>query len=132
MELNNFLKERMVKENNEQINEVVPSFLFKNDDIIKELIKIDKEELNELFSGIFLALNQIGEKLFHNNSNYTLLEEFKLKIKNYNPKSESALDKINDLIFSDFMNEMETEFKENGLKPFYNEKIRSRKAKNQL
>ncbi len=132
MELNNFLKERMVKESNEQINEVVPSFLFKNDDIIKELIKIDKEELNELFSGIFLALNQLGEKLFHNNSNYTLLEEFKLKIKNYNPKSESALDKIKDLIFSDFMNEMETEFKENGLKPFYNEKIRSRKAKNQL
>jgi hypothetical protein len=132
MELNSFLKERLVKDKNEQINEVVPSFLFKNDDIIKELIKIDKEELNELFSGIFLALNQLGEKLFHNNSNYTLLEEFKLKIKNYNPKSELALDKINDLIFSDIITDMETEFKENGLKPFYNEKIKSRKAKNQL
>ena len=132
MELNSFLKERLVKDKNEQINEVVPSFLFKNDDIIKELIKIDKEELNELFSGIFLALNQLGEKLFHNNSNYTLLEEFKLKIKNYNPKSELALDKINDLIFSDIITNMETEFKENGLKPFYNEKIKSRKAKNQL
>ena len=57
MELNSFLKERLVKDQNEQINDVVPNFLFKNDDIIKELLKIEKEDLNELFSGIFLALN---------------------------------------------------------------------------
>lgn len=132
MELNSFLKERLVKDQNEQINDVVPNFLFKNDDIIKELLKIEKEDLNELFSGIFLALNQLGEKLFHNNSNYTLLEEFKLKIKKYNPKAESALEKINDLIFSDIITDMEVEFKENGLKPFYNEKIKLRKSKNQL
>lgn len=129
MEINNFLKDRLEKDKNLQIIDVVPEFLFKYDEIINELYQIDKEDLNELFLGVFLSLNQLGEKLFHNNSSSSLLEEFKVKVKNYNTKSEDALFKINDLILSDLLTAMETEFKENGLKPFYNEKLKSKKPK---
>jgi hypothetical protein len=129
MELNNFLKDRLEKDKNLQIIDVVPEFLFKYDEIINELLNIDKEDLHELFTGVFLSLNQLGEKLFDNNSNSSLLEEFKLKVQNYNIKSEAALFKINDLILSDLLTAMDTEFKENGLKPFYNEKLRYKKPK---
>lgn len=128
MEINNFLKDRLEKDKNIDLIEIVPEFLLNNIEIINELNKIDKEHLNDLFTGIFLALNQLGEKLFDNNTNNTLIEEFKIKIKNYNDKTEFSVNIINDLIFSDLITEMHLEFKENGLKPFYNEKAKQKKT----
>lgn len=129
MEINNFLKERQEKDENLQLKESIPDFLFKFEEIINELKSIEENELNDLFSGVFLSLNQLGDKLFNNDSNITLNEEFKFKIKNYNEKSYNVLLKINDLILSDLITNMEIEFKENGLKPFYDEKNKSRKIK---
>lgn len=129
MEINNFLKERQEKNENLKLKESIPSFLFKFDEIINELKNIEENELNELFSGVFTSLNQLGDKLFNNELNITLIEEFKFKIKNYNEKSYNVLLKINDLILSDLITNMEIEFKENGLKPFYDEKQKNRKIK---
>lgn len=129
MEINNFLKERQEKDENLQLKESIPDFLFKFEEIINELKSIEENELNDLFYGVFLSLNQLGDKLFNNDSNITLNEEFKFKIKNYNEKSYNVLLKINDLILSDLITNMEIEFKENGLKPFYDEKNKSRKIK---
>lgn len=132
MEINNFLKNRVEKDENLQLQENIPEFLFKNEDIINELKKIDENDLNEMFFGVFIALNQLGDKLFRNDSSSTLTEEFKFKVKNYNENSYKIFFQINDLILSDLITDMEVEFKENGLKPFYDEKTKSRRFKNQI
>lgn len=132
MEINNFLKNRVEKDENLQLQENIPEFLFKNEDIINELKKIDENDLNEMFFGVFIALNQLGDKLFRNDSSSTLTEEFKFKVKNYNENSYKIFFQINDLILSDLITDMEVEFKENGLKPFYDKKTKSRRFKNQI
>lgn len=132
MEINNFLKNRVEKDENLQLQENIPAFLFQNEDIINELKKIDENDLNEMFFGVFIALNQLGDKLFRNDSSSTLTEEFKFKVKNYNENSYKIFFQINDLILSDLITDMEVEFKENGLKPFYDEKTKSRRFKNQI
>lgn len=130
MEINNFLKERLEKDENMKLKEIIPSFLFNDVNIINELKKIDENDLFELFNGIFISLNQLGEKLFKNDSNTTLTDEFKFKVKNYNEASYNSLLKINDLVLSDLITTMDFEFKENGLKPFYNEINKSKRNKN--
>jgi len=127
--INNFLKSKISEQENNEFKNVIPDFLFKDDSIIEEIKKIDKSELVEMFGGIFLALNQLGEKLFSHNSELTVNDEFKQKVLSYNPKSEKAFLDINDLIFSDLVSAVEAEYKESGLVPFYNEKFDSRSRK---
>lgn len=121
--INHFLKTKITKVENDEFKDLMPDFLLNDDSIMDEMKKIDKNDIVELFGGVFLALNQLGEKLFLVASNNTVNDDFKQKILNYNPKSDIALSKINDLIFSDIITSIEVEYKENGLTPFYNEKF---------
>lgn len=130
--INNFLQNKIIKVENEEFKDFVPSFLLSDDTIMEEMKKIDKNEITEMFGSVFLALNQLGERLFVVTSNNTVSDDFKEKLITYNPKASEFLSKVNDLIFSDIMTAIEKEYKEKGLAPFYNEKFdnKSRKFKN--
>lgn len=130
--INNFLQNKIIKVENEEFKDFVPSFLLSDDTIMEEMKKIDKTEITEMFGSVFLALNQLGERLFVVTSNNTVSDDFKEKLITYNPKASEFLSKVNDLIFSDIMTAIEKEYKEKGLAPFYNEKFdnKSRKFKN--
>lgn len=132
--LNNFLKSKIIEDENKEFKDIIPSFLFRDDIIISEIKKVERNDVVEMFDGVYLALNQLGDKLFQSNTNVPVNEEFKQKILNYNDKAINAFNSINDLIFSDLMNAIETEYKENGLSPFYNDKYESkiRKIKHNL
>lgn len=132
--INNFLKSKMNEQENNEFKNVIPDFLLLDESITTEIKKINKNDLNELFNGVFLALNQLGEKLFNYDSTLTVNDEFKQKIVLYNPKAEQALSEINDLIFSDMLTSIETQYKENGLTPFYIEKLNTtvKKSKQNL
>jgi len=132
--LNNFLKSKIIEDENKEFKDIIPSFLFADDAIISELKKVERADVNEMFDGVYLALNQLGDKLFQSNTNVPVNEEFKQKILNYNDKAQGAFTNINDLIFSDLMTAIETEYKKNGLVPFYNDKYenKTRKFKHNL
>lgn len=134
MEINKFLKNKQTEYELIELEDVVPDFLLSNDDIFSEIKKLDKDEVLELFNGIFLSLNQLGEKIFLNNTGLTYIDEFKQKIINYNPKALSSLEKLNDLVLSDMIGIIEHEFKENGIKPFFNDKfdLRVKKIKKSI
>lgn len=123
MEINKFLKNKQTECELVEMEDVVPDFLLSNEDIFSEIKKLDKDEALELFNGIFLSLNQLGEKIFLNNTDLTYIDEFKQKVINYNPKALSSLEKLNDLVLSDMIGIIENEFKENGIKPFFNDKF---------
>ena len=123
MEINKFLKNKQTEYELVEMEDVVPDFLLSNDDIFSEIKKLDKDEALELFNGIFLSLNQLGEKIFLNNTDLTYIDEFKQKVINYNPKALSSLEKLNDLVLSDMIGIIENEFKEHGIKPFFNDKF---------
>jgi GTP-dependent phosphoenolpyruvate carboxykinase len=127
--LNSFLKSKIIEDENKEFKDIIPSFLFNDDIIISELKKLERNDAVELFDGVYLALNQLGEKLFHSNTNVPVNEEFKQKILNYNDKADVAFKSINDLIFSDVMTAIETEYKANGLAPFYNDKFENKTKK---
>lgn len=130
--INNFLQNKIIKVENEEFKDFIPSFLLTDDTIMEEMKKIDKNEITEMFGAVFLALNQLGERLFVVTSNNTVSDDFKEKLLTYNPRSNDFLTKVNDLIFSDIMTAIEKEYKEKGLSPFYNERFdnKSRKFKN--
>jgi len=131
MEINKFLKNKQTEYELVEMEDVVPDFLLSNEDIFSEIKNLDKDEALELFNGIFLSLNQLGEKIFLNNTDLTYIDEFKQKVISYNPKALSSLEKLNDLVFSDMIGIIENEFKENGIKPFFNDKfdLRAKKIK---
>lgn len=130
--INNFLQNKIIKVENEEFKDFIPNFLLTDDTIMEEMKKIDKNEITEMFGAVFLALNQLGERLFVVTSNNTVSDDFKEKLLTYNPRSNDFLNKVNDLIFSDIMTAIEKEYKEKGLSPFYNERFdnKSRKFKN--
>jgi hypothetical protein len=130
--INNFLQNKIIKVENEEFKDFIPSFLLTDDTIMEEMKKIDKNEITEMFGAVFLALNQLGERLFVVTSNNTVSDDFKEKLLTYNPRSNDFLNKVNDLIFSDIMTAIEKEYKEKGLSPFYNERFdnKSRKFRN--
>lgn len=132
--LNNFLKSKIIEDENKEFKDIIPSFLFVDDAIISELKKVERADVAEMFDGVYLALNQLGDKLFKSNTNVPVNEEFKQKILNYNDKAQGAFTNINDLIFSDLMTAIETEYKKSGLVPFYNDKYenKTRKFKHNL
>lgn len=132
--LNNFLKSKIIEDENKEFKDIIPSFLFVDDAIISELKKVERADVAEMFDGVYLALNQLGDKLFQSNTNVPVNEEFKQKILNYNDKAQGAFTNINDLIFSDLMTAIETEYKKSGLVPFYNDKYenKTRKFKHNL
>lgn len=123
MEINKFLKNKQTEYELIEMEDVVPDFLLFNEEIFSEIKKLDKDEALELFNGIFLSLNQLGEKIFLNNTDLTYIDEFKQKVINYNPKASSSLEKLNELILSDIIGLIENEYKENGIKPFFNDKF---------
>lgn len=127
--LNNFLKSKIIEDENKEFKDIIPSFLFIDDTIISEMKRVERNDVIEMFDGVYLALNQLGDKLFQSNTNVPVNEEFKQKILNYNDKASNAFDSINDLIFSDIMTAIETEYKKNGLAPFYNDKYESKTRK---
>lgn len=116
--LNSFLKSKIIEDENKEFKDIIPNFLFIDDTIISEIKRIDRNDMAEMFDGVYLALNQLGDKLFHSNTNVPVNEEFKQKVLNYNDKASNAFNSINDLIFSDIMTAIETEYKKNGLAPF--------------
>lgn len=124
--LNNFLKSKIIEDENKEFKDIIPSFLFIDDIIISEIKRMERNDVVEMFDGVYLALNQLGDKLFQSNTNVPVNEEFKQKILNYNDKAENAFNSINDLIFSDIMTAIENEYKRNGLAPFYNDKYESK------
>ncbi len=130
--INNFLQNKIIKVENEEFKDFIPNFLLTDDTIMEEMKKIDKNEITEMFGAVFLALNQLGERLFVVTSNNTVSDDFKEKLLTYNPRSNDFLNKVNDLIFSDIMTAIEKEYKEKGLSPFYNERFdnKSRKFRN--
>lgn len=127
--LNNFLKSKIIEDENKEFKDIIPNFLFLDSTIISEIKKSDRDDVAEMFDGVYLALNQLGDKLFQSNTNVPVNEEFKQKILNYNDKALNAFNSINDLIFSDIMTAIETEYKKNGLVPFYNDKYESKTRK---
>lgn len=124
--LNDFLKSKIIEDENKEFKDIIPSFLFIDDIIISEIKRMERNDVVEMFDGVYLALNQLGDKLFQSNTNVPVNEEFKQKILNYNDKAENAFNSINDLIFSDIMTAIENEYKRNGLAPFYNDKYESK------
>lgn len=132
--LNSFLKSKIIEDENKEFKDIIPNFLFIDDTIISEIKRIDRNDMSEMFDGVYLALNQLGDKLFQANTNVPVNEEFKQKVLNYNDKASNAFNSLNDLIFSDIMTAIETEYKKNGLAPFYNDRYenRTRKIKHNL
>lgn len=131
-DLNSFLENKMNEHEQEQLDSIVPKFIIDNDEIFKELKTLDRQDNLEIFNGLFISVNNLGEKLFINSTNLTSLDEFKKKIVNYNPKAELPLNKINDLILSDIASISEQQFKEHGIQPFFNDsyELKVRKIKN--
>jgi hypothetical protein len=127
--LNNFLKSKIIEDENKEFKDIIPSFLFIDDIIISEMKRVERNDVIEMFDGVYLALNQLGDKLFQSNTDVPVNEEFKQKILNYNDKASNAFNSINDLIFSDIMTAIEIEYKKNGLAPFYNDKYESKTRK---
>jgi len=127
--LNNFLKSKIIEDENKEFKDIIPSFLFIDDTIISEMKRVERNDVIEMFDGVYLALNQLGDKLFQSNTDVPVNEEFKQKILNYNDKALNAFNSINDLIFSDIMTAIEIEYKKNGLAPFYNDKYESKTRK---